>query len=138
MSSADFLNQDFGSESEDDNFNPAPAGDSDNDAAGDSDGELNVTTKVNGTSQRKRPLGQRNAGEEDEDIKDDGIEDADGVGDEDDDEDEEEEDEDEEEAISVRGFTTIVVRPKADVQDRVGRESELVEIPGINSSMLKP
>lgn len=34
-SSAALLDHDFGSESEDDNFNPAPADDSDNDAAGD-------------------------------------------------------------------------------------------------------
>lgn len=35
MSSNATLNQDFGSESEDDNFNPAPADESDNEIAGD-------------------------------------------------------------------------------------------------------
>ncbi|KAL8826040.1 MAG: hypothetical protein Q9170_007562 [Blastenia crenularia] len=38
MSTNEILNQDFGSESEDDNFNPAPADESDNEIAGDDEG----------------------------------------------------------------------------------------------------
>ena len=48
MSSAALLDQDFGSESEGDNFKPAPAEDSDNDAAGDSDVEEFPVGQVNG------------------------------------------------------------------------------------------
>ena len=40
--SAALLDQDFGSESGDDNFNPAPADESDNDAAGESDADAEV------------------------------------------------------------------------------------------------
>ena len=124
MSSATLLDQTFDSESEDDNFNPAPAEDSDNDAAGDFDNHEN--TAMNG-DQNRRPslpqptseedeaesiaqnsaLGRVNGNgplepksEDDEDIKQDRNNGLDGGADDEDDEDEEEEDE-EEEAISV-------------------------------------
>lgn len=118
MSSAALLDQDFGSESEDDNFNPAPADDSDNEAA-----EAEVSSKLtkNGADKRRRSLREDNedeAGEEDteasppvkgmglqsnghgqngegeEDINESGGEDIDGA-----DDDEDEEDEEDEEAV---------------------------------------
>ncbi len=58
MSSAALLDQDFGSESEDDNFNPAPAEDSENDVAGDSDDDRNVTRKVSSAQGRRRSSAQ--------------------------------------------------------------------------------
>ncbi|KAI9831139.1 MAG: hypothetical protein M1819_005227 [Sarea resinae] len=44
MATSNFLDQDFGSESEDDNFNPAPAGDSDDENADASDTEASRPT----------------------------------------------------------------------------------------------
>lgn len=128
--SAALLNQDFGSESEDDNFNPAPANDSDDDAAGDSDREVGKPTKPSGPQQRRRSSGQQSGNEEDDealprvngrqgnihgssgrgeedddDAKGDHIGGVDREGDEDEEEEEQEqeedEDEDEEEAVSV-------------------------------------
>lgn len=69
MSSAALLDQDFGSESEDDNFNPAPAEESDNDAAEDPEDDVNV--KSNGDHSRRRPSAQHASdedGHEDEEI----------------------------------------------------------------------
>ena len=127
MSSAALLAEDFGSESEDDNFNPAPAEDSDNDAAGESDEEVNAQN----FEQRRRPSEQEaDVGKDDADgsavngrqinghgsrapanEKDEGpreseagkLNGADEGGDPEDeeDEDDDEEEEDEEEAISV-------------------------------------
>lgn len=54
MSSAALLDQDFDSESGDDNFNPAPAGDSENDGAGDSEDDRNVTRKLSNAQGRRR------------------------------------------------------------------------------------
>lgn len=125
MSSAALLDQDFGSDSGDDNFNPAPAGDSENDAAGDSEDDRNVTRKVNSAQGRRRsPAGETGYdGEEDviqrsplngvngkqsnrpdsrepKDEEDEGAKQTDGRGLDgaaDDDEDEEEDEEEEEE-----------------------------------------
>lgn len=55
-SSAALLDQDFGSESEDDNFNPAPAEDSDNDAAGESDADSN-SKRLTHKNEPKRQTG---------------------------------------------------------------------------------
>ncbi|KAL8997939.1 MAG: hypothetical protein Q9169_002932 [Polycauliona sp. 2 TL-2023] len=52
MSTGALLEQDFGSESEDDNFNPAPADESDNEVAADSDPDARPTTN-SGTDRRK-------------------------------------------------------------------------------------
>lgn len=68
MSSAAHLDQYFGSESEDDNFNPVPAEDSDNDAAGDSEDGRN--TGVNGNQKRRRSPAQPVSDEESEDDED--------------------------------------------------------------------
>jgi len=89
------LDQDFGSESEDDNFNPAPADESDN------EGEAKVNPKIaaNGTERRRSSGGEKGSpsspgekvnGEDD----DHGNGDVHGAGDEDE-EDEEDEDDDE-------------------------------------------
>lgn len=123
MSSAALLDQDFGSESEDDNFNPAPADDSDNEAAGGSNAEVNSKPAANGAEQKRQSTGendddeggkdtkgippvkgnglQRNGrresrdGEEDEeDPEESGGEDLNGA-----DDDEDEEDEEDEEAV---------------------------------------
>lgn len=56
-SSAALLDQDFGSESEDDNFNPAPADDSDNDAAGESDADSS-TKRLPDQNKLKRQAGE--------------------------------------------------------------------------------
>lgn len=53
-SSAALLDQDFGSESEDDNFNPAPADESDNDAAGESDADSNVKKFIDKNEQKRQ------------------------------------------------------------------------------------
>ena len=90
--SAALLNQDFGSESEGEEFNPAPADDSDNEAgsgAGDQ-----APPRLNG---RKSSVELK--GEDEEDAKEDVV--GEGEDEEADDEDAEEE-EDEEDAISVR------------------------------------
>ena len=68
MSSAALLDQDFGSESEDDNFNPAPAEGSDNDAAGNSDDDRNVTRKFSNTQGRRRSSVQQISDDDKEDI----------------------------------------------------------------------
>ncbi|KZF26193.1 transcription elongation factor Spt5 [Xylona heveae TC161] len=117
MSTANFLDQDFGSESEDDTFNPAPAEESDHeDAAGESDNEVapgksrrvetargSSPTGDNGDEddERARPSEPRQNGrkEENGNAEDDG-EDGGAGGDAEEEEDEEErdeEDEDEEE-----------------------------------------
>lgn len=64
MTSAALLDQDFGSESEDDNFNPAPADDSDNDAAGENDNAVTERPRTNGSEQTRRPT--HNEGHNDE------------------------------------------------------------------------
>ena len=131
MSSAALLDADFGSESEDDNFNPAPASESDNEGAGDSNDELSSKQNGNDTDQRRRTSGdernrskdhgptkgtsQRNGNLASGQIGDEADENGDAAldgsdaengngaaGDEEDDEDEDDDDdEDEEEDISV-------------------------------------
>ncbi|KAI4250157.1 MAG: hypothetical protein L6R40_000329 [Gallowayella cf. fulva] len=123
MSAAKILDQDFGSESEDDNFNPAPADDSDNEVAADSDTEERPTPKL-ATARRKshqsEPDGVK---EEDDDGKQDsasvldenrpftrpGLEDEDegedvngGGADDEEDEEELEDDDDEDDVVSGR------------------------------------
>lgn len=124
MATSALLDADFGSESEDDNFNPAPADVSDNDAIGESDTEDPMRSNGN-TSEQTRPTIQGDGHERDDkhgagvkqhndqsrresrddgdgaamngthDVNGDGENDA-GVGDRDvDEEDEEEDDEDE-------------------------------------------
>ena len=97
--SAALLNQDFGSESEGEEFNPAPADDSDNEVG--SNASDDPPPKTNG---RKSSKGLKD--EDDEDRKTNGADD----GDEDEgardgaeggEEEEEDDDEDEEDAISV-------------------------------------
>lgn len=102
------LEEDFGSESEDDNFNPAPLGNSDSDAAGDSEDETNVTAKTNGVQQRRRSSGGDIDGEAAKDTKENGL-DVDGAGEEDEeDEEDDDDDEDDEDAISVRLVTLLL------------------------------
>lgn len=106
------LEQDYGSESEDDNFNPAPLGNSDSDAAGDSEDDTNVTTKTNGVQQRRRSSGGEIDGKADKNTKE-NARDVDGAGEEDDGEEEDdngddEDDEDDEDAISVRLATLVL------------------------------
>ena len=102
------LEEDYGSESEDDNFNPAPVGNSDSDAAGDSDDEVGVTTKANAVQQRRRSPGDKIDGEADKVRKENGR-DMDGAGDEEeDDEEDDDDDEDDEDAISVRPSTLLL------------------------------
>ena len=131
MSSAALLAEDFGSESEDDNFNPAPAEDSDNDAAGESDEEVDSRVNANNLEQRRRPSEQEaDVGKDDADgslvngrqtnghgsratanEKDEGSKESEtgrlnggdegGDPEDEEDEDDDEEEEDEEEAISV-------------------------------------
>jgi len=91
------LDQDFGSESEDDNFNPAPADESDNE--GEADTKVSSKVATNGTERRRssggdegspdNPRGNVNGNHDDH-----GNEDVDGAGD-GDEEDEEDEDDDE-------------------------------------------
>lgn len=113
------LDTDFGSESEDDNFNPAPAVGSDDEGLDASDGEEVVKPKSNGaTSSRKldesnghqsnRTSVQNRSGangdlDADEDDEDGDADDADGNldGGPDDEEEEDEDDEDEEDAVTV-------------------------------------
>ena len=127
---ADFLNQELGSESEDDNFNPAPADESENGVEGGSDEEVQQPTRT--VERRQRPsspstqfqhdsyqgdenvsspapingdASQREDGEEADDEDAEGL--GEDLGDGDDDEDEEEEDDDDEEAITVRHMASL-------------------------------
>ena len=131
MATGALLDQDFGSESEDDNFNPAPAEESDNDVAADSDPDARPSTK-SGTdrwkSRRSEPDDVKD--EDDEENKDsasvlveskpfrgpglddeDEGEDVNGVGGDDEEEDEEDlEDEDEEEDVVSVGLNIVHIR----------------------------
>lgn len=114
--SAALLEQDFGSESEDDNFNPAVADDSGgeekNDEKSEDDAKVNHQSKANGLKEedrdnkdpeekmaKARPFKAQSPGEDEEaeDLINGGGEDED-----DDEEDLDEEDDDEEEVVSVR------------------------------------
>ena len=111
---ASLLNQDFASESEDDDFNPAPAQDSDNEVASDEDVTSSKehrsvprspTSKIHGPktngASKGKSLGDTNGGDRSVADEEDDEEDEDGKDGEEDEEDEDE-DEDEEEAITVR------------------------------------
>ena len=125
MSTGALLDQDFGSESEDDNFNPAPADESDNEVAGESDPHTRPSTQ-SGTDRRKsRQFEPDDVKEEDDDEEENkdsasvldeskpfrgpGLDDGDesenvnGRGGDEDNEDEEdlEEEDDEEDVVSV-------------------------------------
>ncbi len=129
--SAALLNQDFGPESEDDDFNPAPAVESDDEAAGDSENENKGQTTPDSTKRRASSVaddrsldarsnqGQRNGErrtqpveDEDDDVKDEEPR-VNGIG-EDGEEEEgdeaDEDDEDEEDAISVYDLANLSLR----------------------------
>lgn len=117
MSTNALLDQDFGSESEDDNFNPAPADESDNENAvepsAEDDESIKDTRRLDSNGLKKedfednkhpemggastRPFSEPGLPEEDEAE---GLH-RDGGEDEEEDEDLEEEDDDEEEVVSV-------------------------------------
>ena len=94
-SSAALLDQDFGSESEDDNFNPAPAEDSDNDAAGESDADSNIKRSTSKNEQKRQTASEGHAADEDDTQKNGSslangkVEQADHEGDEEEEEEEE-------------------------------------------------
>ncbi|KAL9600345.1 MAG: hypothetical protein Q9179_003252 [Wetmoreana sp. 5 TL-2023] len=139
MSSA-LLDQDFGAESEDDNFNPAPAD--------ESDAEEKVDEKSEGGSEGKHPSDSNGFKEEDGEnkgsrdgtgnnrplnkpglIADDEGDDLDrgGADDEDDEEDFEEEDEDEDEVVSGRPRKRARREPRnqyLDVEAEVDEEED--------------
>ena len=107
--SAALLEQDFGSESEDDNFNPAPADESDNEAGGDSETEPSskpITSNIErGRRSSAEHAGRVRSPEQEQNVEDeDEGDDLNGVGDQEDEDDDEDEDEDEDEddAITVR------------------------------------
>lgn len=94
-SSAALLDQDFGSESEDDNFNPAPADDSDNDAAGESDADSNTKRLLDQNKQKRQTGGEGHVANETEAERNGSSSVADGKVEQADDEKEEEEGEEE-------------------------------------------
>ncbi|KAL8934424.1 MAG: hypothetical protein Q9211_005232 [Gyalolechia sp. 1 TL-2023] len=120
MSSNAILNQDFGSESEDENFNPAPADESDNEIDGDGEepdassgisahkprhnGLNGVKTedREDGKDFPARPLSEPGLGKEDGGEELDGEGGDDGEEEEEDDHDEDEDEDDEEEVVSGR------------------------------------
>lgn len=113
MSSAALLDADFGSESEDDNFNPAPADDSEIEDVGDFNDEVGLKSEEKGVDQKQPVSGnndsnatkdapQRNgyldAGEKVEDGRNDSDQDIGNAagGDDEDEEDLEDDDDDDE------------------------------------------
>ena len=114
------LDQNYGSESEDDNFNPAPADESDNEAADGSDAEVNI--KQSARQRRGSSLGTNDSAESpaqkpnrpkknsivsngaglDEDGEDDA--DVNGSVHDEDGEEEDDDDEDDEDAVTVFYF----------------------------------
>lgn len=167
-SSAALLGQDFGSESEDENFNPAPADESDNEAAGDSDAEVNIEPNSNGVEPGQRPAkeqqseddienkqgiadvrvtgqqsngrGASSAGDGNEgDANESGAEDLGGALEDEEDDDDEDEDEDPDDAVSVG-----LPQPKyllyltSDELIRVGPGRESAETRETSTLTLKP
>lgn len=61
MSSAALLDADFGSESEDDNFNPAPADDSEIEDVGDFNDEVGLKSEEKGVDQKKPVSGNNDS-----------------------------------------------------------------------------
>lgn len=120
---SNLLDADFGSESEDDNFNPAPAVGSDDEVPGDSDNEVTVNAHTNGNKTSRQPKNSDadepiveqsggainngtngtngDADDDGNDLEADGLDDIDnGIDDEDEDE-EDDEDDEEEGAVTV-------------------------------------
>ena len=161
---ANLLDADFGSESEGENFNPAPAVGSDDEDLAESDNEVTVRQKTNGansshnitrsdieddsagrpgvgrSTEHTRGAGSRAAGEEPEDDEDeDGVPDESNEhtnGADEEDEDEDEDDEDEEDAVKVN--LTIFLLGSILTITRGGHGNAHVEISGTNSSSSKP
>ena len=156
----DFVNQDFGSESEDDNFNPAPADESDNEVQGDSDEEGQQPVSKDET--RRRPSSPSTQFQHDTDQEDNDVsssapvngntrrgesgeqaddEDAEGLGEDlgeiDDDEDEEEDDDDEE-AITVRQRPPVKSERGSNGVYRVDLGKSVGETLETNIWMLRP
>ena len=110
MSSAAILEADFGSESEDDNFNPAPADDSEIEEVGDMNDEVGLKSEEKGVDQKQAASGNidtKNAPQRDlylgaEEKAQDGQDDSDqengnaAGGDDEDEEDPEDDDDDDE------------------------------------------
>ncbi|MCJ1471740.1 transcription elongation factor spt5 [Lambiella insularis] len=116
---SNLLDADFGSESEDDNFNPAPAVGSDDEGLGDSDNEVAVSTDTHGNQKPRasipHEIDEPVVGRRDRTINKGTNEDVDDEGDDaavdgpdengnglDDEDEEDEEDEDEEDAVTGR------------------------------------
>ncbi|KAI4217607.1 MAG: hypothetical protein LQ351_000203 [Letrouitia transgressa] len=150
MSSAALLDQDLGSESEDDNFNPAPADDSDNEDPGDSEpetskanvaarprplldadsikgedeakeGQSKISGEVNKSSDDRR---QRGRIEEDDEDGEDDVTHTNGI---DEDEEDEDSDEDDDEVVSGRPKKRVRRDPRnqfLDVEAEVDAEDE--------------
>ena len=112
------LDQNYGSESDDENFNPAPADDSDNEAADGSDAEVNITqgarqrrgsslgSNDSAGSPAQKPNRRKNNGivSNGAGLGEDGEDDEDGNGsvrDEDEEEEEDDDDDDDEGAVTV-------------------------------------
>jgi hypothetical protein len=115
--SHNFVNQDFGSDDEDDDFNPVPTVDSENENA-DEDDEPQVTSRRRDSRANDRDdevnggdrVGHRN-GDDREDDEEGVHEDEEDLADEDEDE-EDEEDEDDEDAVSVSRLSMILWKPR--------------------------
>lgn len=128
MSSAALLDADFGSESEDDNFNPAPADDSEIEDVGDFNDEVGLKSEEKGVDQKQAAFGnddsnatkdapQRNGypdpGEKAEDGQNDSDQDignAAGGDDEDEEDPEDDEDDDEDDEPVQNSHRTYVWR----------------------------
>lgn len=139
MSSNAILNQDFGSESEDDNFNPAPADESDNEINGDGEAP-DASSGIN--NNKSRPDGSNGVKSEDEKdsparsfngpglTREDPGEEIDGEGGEDgeeEDEDDQDDDDDEEEVVSGRPRKRVRRDPRnqyLDVEAEVDEEED--------------
>ncbi|KAI9882907.1 MAG: hypothetical protein M1823_005346 [Watsoniomyces obsoletus] len=151
MATINFLDQDFGAESDDDtNFNPAPPDDSDNENDGEEEDEVaESTNKANG--QRKKsttPAASKNVDKDDGDANDENAADEEdgedgedeGEGDEEDDEEDEDEDEDEEEVKGhrrkrrkergVQGLFDMEAMVDDDEEEMDDEEDELKEAEG--------
>ncbi|GMF74303.1 unnamed protein product [Aspergillus oryzae] len=117
--SRNMLDHDFGSDEEDDDFNPAPAYDSDNEDARVNRDDDDDEEDVKPSRRAERRVGSEEADDnEDADGHDDEEED------ENDDDDEEEEDEDEEGAVSVKAGVD------EDEDEAEDEEDEMAELGG--------
>ena len=91
------LNADFGSDSEDDNFNPAPAIDSDDEEGAQTDAGVDANKTKSTNDQVAEDNQEVDGDNEDQDDAADAVHDDD----DEEEEDEEEDDEDDEDAVSV-------------------------------------